>query len=78
MPGACKDKLKDQDQFGEGFRMKLDASSDDVRTYTGSLCSLLLAFIVLMYTYLKFDVLINKKDVDILSTINDNFYTPDD
>ena len=30
-----------------------------------------------MYTYLKADVLYNKKDVDILSTINDNFFTPD-
>ena len=31
-----------------------------------------------MFAYLKIDVLINKKDVDVMSTINDNYYTPDD
>lgn len=40
--------------------------------------SLLLLGVVILFTYLKADVLINRKDVDVLSTVNDNFYTPDD
>ena len=40
--------------------------------------SLLLIGVVILFAYLKADVLINRKDVDVLSTINDNFYTPDD
>lgn len=71
-------KLKSQDQFGETFNMKLDAGSDDVRSILGALCSLILFIIVLGFAYLKADVLINKKDVDILSTSNDSFFTPDD
>ena len=60
------------------FHMKLDAGGDDVRTILGALCSFVLFLIVLLFAYLKADVLINKKDVDILSTLNDNFFTPDD
>ena len=85
MRGTCiavkdtiQSKLKDRDQFAEGFNMKLDAGSADVRTYSGSICSLLLAFVVLLYTYLKIDVLINKKDITIMTAINNNFFTSDD
>ena len=75
---TIESKLKDQDQFGETFHMKLDGASDDLRSILGALCSLVLFLIVLGFAYLKADVLINKKDVDILSTVNDNFFTPDD
>ena len=71
-------KLKDQDLFGQKFRMKLDAGKDDLRSIIGSLCSLILISVLCMFAVLKFEVLINKKDVDIMSTINDNFFTPDD
>lgn len=57
--------------------MKLDSGSDEVRSILGALCSFALFLLVLMYAYLKADVLYNKKDVDILSTTNDNFFTPD-
>ena len=43
----------------------------------GSICSLILFTIVLMYTYLKADTLIKRKDVDILSTIKDTHFLPD-
>lgn len=58
--------------------MRLDSGNESLRSIVGSLCSFLLIALVLIFAYLKADVLINKKDVDILSTINDNFYTPDD
>ena len=75
---TMENKLRDQDMFGQQFRMKLDAGSDDLRSIVGSLCSFILIILVCMFTYLKIDVLVNKKDVDIMSTINDNFYTPED
>ena len=58
--------------------MRLDEGSDTLNSYMGSLWSLILFLLVVMYSYLKADVLINKKDVDVLSTINDRFFTPDD
>ena len=44
----------------------------------GSLCSVLLLALVILYSYQKADILINKKDVDILSTVNEDFYSSDD
>ena len=75
---AMGNKLKDQDLFGQKFRMKLDAGKDDLRSIIGSLCSLILISVLCMFAVLKFEVLINKKDVDIMSTINDNYFTPND
>ena len=34
--------------------------------------------LVVSFTMLKAEVLLNRKDVDVLSTINDRFFTPDD
>ena len=68
--------IKNRDDYGEGFHMKLD-DGDDVKTsFLGGICSLILLIVVIMYAYLKGDVLINKKDVDILSTVNDMFIEP--
>ena len=58
--------------------MKLDAGNDNLRSILGSFCSFILICVLCMFAYLKFDVFINKKDVDIMSTINDNYFTPND
>ena len=44
----------------------------------GSILSILLFVTVSCYVYLKADVLIKKKDVDVLSTINDQYFTYED
>ena len=54
--------------------MKMDDGEDDVSTFTGALCSIFIVTLVLIYSYLKTDVLVNRKDVDVLSTIKDFEY----
>ena len=49
--------------------MRLDDGEDSQKSMTGALCSLLVVFIVLAYSYLKIDVLSKRKDVDILTTM---------
>ena len=44
----------------------------------GSMLTLVLLFVILIYAFVKADVLVNSKDVNVLSTINDMYYTPDD
>ena len=51
--------------------MKLEEGSDSIKSIIGSLCSVLITFLMITYAYQKIDVLIAKKDVDVLSTIND-------
>ena len=46
--------------------MRLDAGKMSLNSVLGSVLSLLVMAIILTYTYLKADVLINKKDVDVL------------
>ena len=58
--------------------MKLESDSDELKTVMGSLCSILLLCITLFYAYLKFDVLMYKKDIKILQTVHDLFFTDDD
>ena len=69
--------MLDFDKFSEEYRMKLDGKSGakSLPTCTGSLCSLLLFIILINYTILKMDVLLQKKDVDILSAVNENYHT---
>ena len=45
---------------------------------TGALCSLILTIILIAYAYLKIDVLIEKKDVDIMRTVNDYHFADDE
>ena len=43
--------------FSQTFSMRLDDGEDSQKSMTGALCSLLVFFIVLAYSYLKIDVL---------------------
>jgi len=58
--------------------MNLDEGEQDIKSLMGSLCSIILMALTILYSIQKADVLISKKDVDILSTINDDTYTSDD
>lgn len=57
--------------------MKIDGGEVGIKSWMGSLCSIILATVMLAYMYQKMDVLIARKDVDVLSTINDQFYSDD-
>ena len=54
--------------------MKLDYGRDTLQTYAGLFFSVLLFIFVSFYAAQKVDILINKKDVDVLSVVNKNFY----
>ena len=56
------------DFFGENFNMKLDKQNATLKTSVGSLVSILVFIIVTVYAYIKCDVWIEKKDVDIMAT----------
>lgn len=57
--------------------MKLDGGEHDKRSIVGGLGSLVLMATMGLFAYQKADVLVLKKDVDILSTINDMAFDPD-
>ena len=58
--------------------MNLDGGQPDIRSFMGAFCSILLFAIVLVYAYQKTEILINKKNVDIFTTTNENALTSDD
>ena len=62
------DKLLALDAFEENFSMKLEKGNSGLNTSFGSILTILVYCTVLLYTYMKVDVLIMKKDVDIMST----------
>lgn len=63
--------MKDQDIFSQPFGMKLDDRESSSRSWFGAFCSLIIFILVVTFTYIKFDTLMTRKDVDILSTISD-------
>ena len=73
-----KNNLLNRDYFGNQFRMRLDADSISLNSIGGSVMSIFITIVMIMFAYLKGDVLIQKKDVDILSTINDRHFSDTD
>ena len=64
--------------FGEGYEMKINGGKSVITTLGGAFCSLFLFFAILAFTMQKFDVLLNRRDTDISSTMFDLHYTDDD
>ena len=53
--------------------MKLDKENSTLKTYVGSVLTILAYLLIFTYAYLKADVWLNKKDIDIMSsTMIDN------
>ena len=48
--------------------MKIDKGNSGLNTSFGSMLTILVYGTIVLYTYLKIDVWITKKDVDIMST----------
>ena len=66
------------DQFGESFAMGLDKNGKKAQmSYAGSIFSLLLLGVTVAYSFLKINNLIEKKEVDIMSTVNQLRFSED-
>ena len=58
--------------------MKLDAGVEALPSISGVLFTILLTLMVLGYTIQKTEVLVNRRDSDIMSVINKDFYAADE
>lgn len=68
-------KLLEFDTMGETFSMRLDSKgSHSFATGTGTFFSLLLLILTAAYGFNKIEILVRRKDVDILSTIQDSYF----
>ena len=57
--------------------MKLDRDKQVVRSTIGSCFSFFVLALVFFYAYFKLDVYIKKKDVDIMTSVREDFYDTD-
>lgn len=69
------EKALAQDQFSQQFRMKLDLGIEALPSAAGVVFSILLFIVVLGYTAQKCEILINKRDVDIMSVTKKDYYS---
>ena len=65
------------DSFGQSFSMKLHDGVDKLPTLSGLTFSVLLVLIMIGYTFQKIDILQNRRDFSIFSTVKENFYDKD-
>ena len=66
--------VKSKDWFGHSFSMKLDKDENAVRSIIGSICSLALFIVVVLYTILKYDIMESKKGNIVVETVHDSYY----
>lgn len=57
--------------------MNLDKGKKAVDSSSGACCSLVLIFVILLYTYQKAGVLFNRKDFNVMQTVRDQAFTSD-
>ena len=60
--------FREFDTYGEHFTMNLEKDKSYVRTYMGSLLTIIMLLITVAYTFQKIDVFIEKKDVDVMTS----------
>ena len=58
--------------------MKLDSGDESMKTLTGSLCSIFLLLVTIFYASLKFDILMAKKDIKIVTVVEDMYFSDTD
>ena len=58
--------------------MTIDGDIQVAKSFLGSICSLIILCLTLAYAYQKIEVLISKKDVDILSAVKELVYSDTD
>ncbi len=68
--------VKKQDALGSEFRMKLNGDDSSLRSCTGAICTIIIYSVILLYALNKLTVLYNKKDVDVLSMVDDHAIDP--
>ena len=69
-----QEKVQSIDSFGTHFTMKLDSDRSFVQTYSGTFFTLIMYMVVGVYAYLKTDVYVMKKDVDIMASTQAGFF----
>ena len=62
------------DRFGEAFTMKFDGGKNKLQTCIGAIMSVLLLFVLIIYGGMKFNTLIQKQQVDIITAINEEYF----
>ena len=58
--------------------MKLHEGKSKEATWMGAFCSLMVLLVTISYTFQKIEVLVSKRDVDILSAIEDSFLSSEE
>ena len=63
-------RLQNLDVFGEQFQEKLDADGHNkLPTWCGAFVTVLVAIVLLSYTYQKTDVWLGRKDIEIMASV---------
>ena len=70
----CGDIIKGIDQFGEGFRMKLDNGEQKYGSFFGVFVTVLFGLVLFGFSYAKMETLIGRDDIDIISSYEENHF----
>ena len=70
-------KLLGYDQFGQSVSMNLDQGQGSLPSKMGTVSSFLLFVILVIYTYFKCGIMVDKKAVNILSAVKQDYFEPE-
>ena len=69
MYGLSTRRFRKLDQFGEGFRMKLDGGVDKLKSNCGSCSTVFMVVLVGFYMALKINTIVASNDIDVFSAM---------
>ena len=71
---TMRDKMLNQDRFGKQLSMQFDGGKESLPSKMGSACSLLLWMLMIMYALYKVSILESRRQVDILQTVDKEYF----
>ena len=75
---TLRTNLKGQDCFGSAYRMNINETEKQLKSYSGACCSLFLAIVTLIYAFQKGVVLMERSDFDIKQSEKAQWFTDQD
>ena len=67
-------KIQKYDQFGQYYNLKIEAGRTVLTSAVGGLCSFVLMLLTLAYFGYKMSVLVGKTNVNLVKTVQENYY----
>lgn len=77
MIGKCAERIRERDQFGQGFGLSIVPGTSQLNTLTGAMCTIIFSSILLAFSYQKVQLWLTPT-ADVTTVRIDDYFDEDD